>query len=200
MCLSETSRVRACPHHLENDPENDFPPTSRCSRSSGVDYPHYPVWRRRCAHHSDKKHSKKDSGGAGVSLRRARHANHGSGHRSARNRYSAMGELLSLALPSILGICFLLFGEQLCDSWIRGCGASVDVAPVGSARKHGRHADVRSLDWTSVRGRHSSGRRRIATSSTTSLRTRDCGSHRPPTKAKLLLRSVAVKHHILKNS
>ena len=70
----------------------------------------------------------------------------------------------------------------------------------GPARKHGRHADVRSLHWTSLRGCHSSGRRRVTISSTTSLRTRGCGSHRSPTKAKLLLRSVAVERHILKNS
>ncbi len=171
-----------------------------CSRSSRVDHAIAAMWRRRCAHPLDQKHSKRDSRGAGVSLRRARHANHGSRHRSARNRYSAVGELLSLALLSVLGICVLLLGEQLCDRWIRGCGPSIKVATAGPARKHGRHADVRSLHWTSIRGGHSSGRRRVTISSTTSLRTRDCGSHRPPTKAKLLLRSVAVERHTLKNS
>ena len=104
-----------------------------------------------------------------------------------------------LCLPSWES-AFLLFGEQLCDSWIRGCGPSIKVATAGPARKHGRHADVRSLHWTSIRGGHSSGRRRLTLSSTTSLRTRDCGSHRPPTKAKLLLRSVALEGHTLRNS
>ena len=73
--------------------------------------------------------------GAGVSLRCARHANHGSRHRSARNRYSAVGELLSLALLSVLGICVLLLGEQLCDRWIRGCGPSIKVATVWARSK-----------------------------------------------------------------
>ena len=185
---------------LENDPENDFPPTNRCSRSAGVDYPHYPVWRSRCTHHLDKKYSKRDSGSAGVSLRRTRHANHGSCHHSARNRHSAVGELLSLALLPVLGISFLLFGEQLCDRWIRGCDPSIKVATAGPAREYGRHADVRSLHWTSVRRGHSSRRRRVTISSATSLRPRDCGSHRPPTQAKLLLRSLAVEHHTLRNS
>ena len=62
------------------------------------------VWRRRSAHHLDKKYSKRDSEGTGISLRCARHANHVSCHHSARNRHSAVVELLSLALPSILGI------------------------------------------------------------------------------------------------
>ena len=158
------------------------------------------VWRRRRAHSLDKKHSTRDPQGAGVSLRRARHANDGSRHRSARNRYSAVGELLSLALLSVLGICVLLLGEQLCDRWIRGCGPSIKVATAGPARKHGRHADVRSLHWTSIRSGHSSGRRRVTIPSTTSLRIRGCGSYRSPTKAKLLIRWVAVQRHTLKNS
>ena len=156
------------------------------------------VWRRCCAHYLDKKHSTRDPECAGVSMRRARYANDGSGYRSARDRYSAVGELLSLALPSVLGISFLLFGEQLCDSWIWGCGPSVEMAPVGPARKHGRHADVRSIHWTSVRGGHSSGRRRLTLSPATPLLTHDCGSHRPLTKAKLLLRSVAVERHTVR--
>ena len=41
---------------------------------------------------------------------------------------------------------------------------------------------------------------RVTIPSTTSLRTRDCGSHRFPTKATLLLRSVALEGHTLKNS
>jgi Ion channel len=73
--------VRACLRfHLETDLENDFPATNRCGRSTGVDYPHYPVWRSRCTHHLDKKYSQRDSGGAGVSLRRTRYANHDSCH------------------------------------------------------------------------------------------------------------------------
>ena len=102
-----------------------------------------------------------------------------------------------LCLPS-WGIGVLLFGEQLRDGWIRGCGSSVEVAPVGPARKYGRHADVRSIHRTSVRSGHSSGRRRLALSSTTSLRTRECSLHRSPTKAKLLLRTLAVEGHILR--
>ena len=38
-----------------------------------------------------------------------------------------------LCLP-VLGIRVLLFGEQLCDRWIRGCGPSIKVAPAGAAR------------------------------------------------------------------
>ena len=113
-----------------------------------------------------------------VSLCRARYANHSSCHRTARDRYSAVGELLSLALPSVLGICVLLLGEQLCDGWIRGCGASVKVAPVGTAGKHGWHADVRSLHWTSLRGGYSPGGRQLTVSSTTSPQTHEFGSNR----------------------
>lgn len=185
---------------LENDLENDFPPTNRCSRSSGIDYPHHPVWRRRCAHHLDKKYSQREQAGAGISLRRTRHANHGSCHHSARNRHSAVGELLPVALPTILGIRILLLSEQLCDRWIRGCGASVEVAPVGPPRKHGWHVDVGSLHRTSLRGCHPSGRREVTISSTTSLRTRDCGSPRSPTKTRLLLWSVVLEGHTLRNS
>ena len=74
-----------------------------------------------------------------------------------------------LCLPSWES-AFYFLSEQLCDRWIRGCGPSVEVAPVGPARKHGRHADGRSLHWTSIRGGHSSGRRRVTISSTTSRR------------------------------
>src|SRR5579864_7671692 len=135
------------------------------------------VWRRRRAHPLDKKYSKRESKGTGVSLRSTRHGNYNSRHRAARNRYSSMGKLLSVALPPLLGIVFLFFGKQLCNSGIRGRRASVEVAPVGPARKHGWHADVGSFHWTSICGRHSSGRRQVTFSSTTSLRTHDCGSH-----------------------
>ena len=72
---------------------------------------------------------------------------------------------------------------------------SIKVATVGPARKHGRHADVRSLHWSSIRGGHSSGRRRVTISSTTSLRTRGCGSHRSATKSEAVIRSVALEGH-----
>src|ERR1019366_5594605 len=162
-------------------------------RSSRIDYAISAVWRCRCAHYLDKKHPTRDPQGAGVSLRRACHANYGCGHHSARNRYSAVGELLSLALPSVLGICVLLLGEQLCDSWIRGCGPSVKVAPVGPAGKHGWHADVRSLHWTSVCGGYPSGRRRVTISSTTSPQTREFGLSRLATEATLLFAWASVE-------
>src|SRR5208282_1355480 len=167
--------------------------TSWCSRSSPVGHAISAVWRRRCAHPLDQKHTKGDSEGAGVSLRSARHANHSSRHRSARNRYSAVGELLSLALPSVLGICVLLLGEQLCDRWIRGCGPSIKVETARAARKHGRHAHVRSLHWTSIRGGHSSGRRRVTISSTTSPQTRESGLNRLATEATLLFAWASVE-------
>jgi len=197
---NEWNKCAAKPLIKRNNLENDVASTSWCRRSARIDYAISAVWRRRCAHYLDKKHSTRDPQGASVSLRRARHANYGCGHRSARNCYSAVGELLSLALLSVLGICILLLGEQLCDRWIRGCGPSIKVATARAARKHGRHADVRSLHWTSICGGHSSGRRRVTLSPTTSLRTSDCGSHRPPTKAELLARSVALEGHTLRNS
>jgi len=108
------------------------------------------------------------------SLRRARHANHGGCHHSARNRHSAVGELLPVALPAILGIRVLLFGEQLCDSWIRGCGPSVEVAPVGPLESMvGMLMSGVSMDFSS-RG-HSPGRRRVAVPFTTSHRAHECG-------------------------
>lgn len=55
-----------------------------------------------------------------------------------------------------------------------GCNAPVEVALVRPTRKHGRHADVRSLHWASVRGGHSSGRWRFPISTTGSLGTCDC--------------------------
>ena len=186
--------------YLENDLENDFPPTKRCSCSSGVNYPHYSVWGRSSTHYLDKKYSKRDSEGAGISLRCARHANHGSGFNAAWNRDSAVGGLLSVALPSVLGIWVLLLGEQLCDSRIRGCGPSIKVATAGPARKHGRHADGGCIHWTFVCGGHSPGRRSVTLSFTTSFRTCRHGAHQSPTKATLLLRSPAVERHILKNS
>jgi hypothetical protein len=171
--LSETN-VLGNPLTRKSDLKNDIASTSWCRRSSRIDYAIAAVWRRRCAHYLDKKHSTRDPQGAGVSLRRTRYGNYGCGHRSARNRYSVVGELLSLALPSVLGICVLLLGEQLCDRWIRRCDPSIKVATARPARKYGRHADVWSIHWTSVRGCYTSGRRRIAISSTTSLRSREC--------------------------
>ena len=144
------------PSSFENDLENDFPPKIRCSGSSGIDYAHHSVWGRRCAHHLDKKYSKRDSG-AGVSLRRTGHANDGGRDHSARNRHFAVGELLPMALPAVLGILVLLLSEQLCDSWIWRCSASVEVASARAARKHGWHADVGSFHWTALRGGHSLG-------------------------------------------
>src|ERR1700751_3006606 len=146
------------------------------------------VWGRLCAYHLDKKHSKRDSRRASVSLRRVGYANYRRCDCSPRYRYSAVGKLLSGSLSSVLGIGFLFFREQLCDCWIWGCNASVEGALVGPFRKHGRLADIRSLHWTSVRCRHSSGRWRFAISTASSLRGCDCGSGRLPSKAKLLFR------------
>jgi hypothetical protein len=164
--------------HLENDLENVFRPTSRCSRPSGLDYPRHSVRRRGSADHLDKKHSQRGSEGTGVSLRYAGHANHCSGSSAAWNRYSAVGQLLSMAVPSVLGNCVLFLGEQLCDRGIRRCDPSVEVAPLGPARKHGGYADVGGLDWTSLCGCHSPGRRQVTISSSTSFRTRERGYRR----------------------
>jgi hypothetical protein len=62
------------------------------------------------------------------------------------------------------------------------------------------YADVRSLRRASICGDHSSCRRQVTSSSATSFRTRDYGPHRPPTKARLSLRSVALQGHTLRNS
>jgi len=158
MCVSVKNHPpERVPSSFENDPKNDFLPKNWRGCSSSIDYAHHSVWRRRCAHHLDKKYSNRDSGGSGISLRRTRHTNYGSRHHSARNRHFAVGELLPMALPAVLGILVLLLGEQLCDSWIWRCGASVEVAPARPARKHGWHADVGSFNWTSLRGGHSPG-------------------------------------------
>ena len=113
---------------ISND---DSTSTGWCSRSSPGNHAISAVWRRRCAHPLDKKYSKRESKGTGVSLRCTRHGNYSCRHRAARNRYSSMGKLLSMALPPLLGIGFLFFGEQLCNSGIRGRRASVEVAPLG---------------------------------------------------------------------
>jgi hypothetical protein len=97
---------------ISND---DFAATCRRSHSSRNDHFVPAMWQRGCAHHLDKEYSKRDAKGAGVSLRCACDANDRSGHRFTRDRYSSMGKLLSLALPSLLGIGVLFFGEQLCN-------------------------------------------------------------------------------------
>jgi hypothetical protein len=122
--------------------------------------------------------------GAGFSVRRTRHANYASCHRLTWNRHSAMGWLLQVAMPPLLGIGFLFFGQQLCDCW-RRCNASVEVAPARSARKHGRYADVRGLNWPSVRGCDAFGRQRVAVPSTTPLRVHECESDRTLTTLAL---------------
>ena len=157
-------------------------------------------WRRRAYHLVKKCRRKGPSRPSDVPLCRAGHANYGSGHRSARNSHSALGKLLSRALLPILGIRILLLGKQLYHGRIRRCNPPAQVATVGPFREYGGHAYVRNLRGTSIRGDHPSCRRRVRIPSTSSLRTRDCGSHRSPTKVKLLLRSVAVECHTLKNS
>ena len=157
-------------------------------------------WRRRAYHLVKKCCRKGPPRPSDVPLCRAGHANYGSGHRSARNGHSALGKLLSRPLLFNLGIRFLLLGEQLHHGRIRRSDPPAQVATAGPFGEYGGHADVRNLGGPSIRGDHPSGRRRVTISSITSSRTRYCGSHRPSTKVTLLLRSVAVGRHALKNN
>ncbi len=119
-------------------------------------------------------------------FRCAGHANHRSCHHSAWNRYSAVGELLSLAVPSVVGICVLFLREQLCHSGIRGCDPSVEVAAIRTTGKHGRHADGRCIHWPFVRGRYSPGRWQFRRESAIWLEFPDCGSGLAAKQAPLL--------------
>jgi hypothetical protein len=65
--------------------------------------------------------------------------------RSARTRDSVVGELLSLLLLPILGVCLVLFGKQLRDGWLWRCDPPIEVADVGATREHDGRADVRNI-------------------------------------------------------
>ena len=66
-------------------------------------------------------------------------------HWFTRIRDSDLDCLLSLALFSIMGICLLLLGCQLCDRRLRGCRSTADMADLGTGGKHHRCPDVRLI-------------------------------------------------------
>ena len=94
----------------------------------------------------------------GDALRHARDAIDDCIHWFAPIGDSALGVLLSLALFSILGICLLLLGCQLCDRRLRRCRSSMDVADLGSGGKHYRRTDVRAIGELPVRNREQASR------------------------------------------
>jgi hypothetical protein len=58
-------------------------------------------------------------------------ATHSCGDRFARSINSVLGRLLSLALPTVVGICCLLLGRQLCHRGVWRRSPAVQLAHVG---------------------------------------------------------------------
>ena len=71
---------------------------------------------------------------------------------------SALDGLLSLALFSIVGIWLLLLGFPLRDRRLWRCRSTVDLADLGSSRKHHRRAEVRVVGELPVRRREQASR------------------------------------------
>ena len=63
-----------------------------------------------------------------------------------------------MALILVLGICLLLFCNQLHDGWLRRCDPPLEVADVGSTREHYRRSDVRRISKSAVCDRNASYR------------------------------------------
>jgi hypothetical protein len=62
-----------------------------------------------------------------------------------RSADSVVGELLSLALLTVVGICVLLLGEQLCHRGVWRRSPAVQLADVRTAGEHYRRIDVWNL-------------------------------------------------------
>jgi len=82
-------------------------------------------------------------------------AAHGRGNRSTWSIDSILGELLSLALLLVLGVCPLLLGQQLCHRVLWRRSPTVKLGHARAAGEHHWRLDVRNIGERTVSDNHS---------------------------------------------
>ena len=102
-------------------------------------------WDRRPHRLGKTCHEKRNSQIWTVSVCFPRRPIYDSTGRFASITDTAVGELLSLALLSVLGACGLFLRKQLCDSWVWRCYPPIEVADVGAAGRGYGRIDVRNI-------------------------------------------------------
>jgi hypothetical protein len=115
-------------------------------------------WDRRPHSLGKTCHEKRNSPIWTVSVCFARRPIYNSTGRFASTADSAVGELLSLPLLSVLGVCGLLLRKQLCDCRVWRCYPPIEVAVVGPARRGYGRVDVRNVCKSHARDCHTARR------------------------------------------
>ena len=120
--------------------------TSWCGRRSDTTHIVAPLCWDRWTHSPDKTCRNKRCFQTGIiALGASRSAIYYRSCQSARYRDSAVGELLSMLLFSIMGISLVLLSNQLFNRWVWGRDPASKVADVGTSRKPYRSVDVRNI-------------------------------------------------------